>query len=869
MTTQTNKQVKITTDANFNNNKIINAKIDANENDISGVTKVYDVKVNNESIVKDRIADIEFSEEGNNTWTYVYDDKIYVDFSGLGIIKQSFLMNNEESASWHDSHNVEFPYWIHVSVGTLILRNGQLLLLSDDYHIIAENKINILETISENDIITVINGLSVLSVVTGVTGDELYTGDYVDDSTLVFKNGILLSNGYDFTNSQGTITFETNLNSNDKIVLIRAVTGIPTIEIEANSYELSYSGPHDNLIFKNGLFMSLGLDYEIETIDFGQSQYKIHFYEELQEGDIVTMIYNEPYSIYTLLGDKQNKLPLYEPGKVLGTDGNRLMWVNAGGGTDDGIYHPRNGDELYDIFENEPGWARAIDFSNFDFSTFYEDGYTIKDGKSFTIRNFSMGRGWASRNFHWMKSPLFTLVGGAGLFCTNFTIDAGDLETLAYDPSDASNVAPLIRVTNGSIQITTGMMNIYNITGIDKYVAIELNNSDTQISNYSIMVNGIDENRPEQIDSEVIGIEINGSSPANINFCHFMVFGAKSNYAVKYNNDVMNNLILGSSDIDIPDTSYSIFAPNAFNLTLSNINLPSIDCMEEPTFTQMQDNTDYFVNNFITINDKKLVVTKDFNSHIYMNNIEQGYIDEVYEDFYTIKVHGKLYSVNDPDEVISSYENLDYGYRANGLILSSDDWHLPISDQNLTATNAQDAIKELAARGGGSSYTAGGGLYIDNNEIGMNKNTAFYNHLYINSKDDNIQDSDISFDENTFFTYTGGADNNFYNFIYMNGVWNLRIMDYSTDPWDWDYIGEVDLADYGITYSGTPFENGWFILAGNYLTGKTSFTVIMLSFSNVFLNGILLTEDLDFTRNDNTITFINYTLKATDRIQVI
>lgn len=186
-----------------------------------------------------------------------------------------------------------------------------------------------------------------------------------------------------------------------------------------------------------------------------------------------------------------------------------------------------------------------------------------------------------------------------------------------------------------------------------------------------------------------------------------------------------------------------------------------------------------------------------------------------------------------------------------------------------TFTVNQSSNTTIALDAGGSSYTAGGGLYIDNNEIGMNRNTAFYNHLYINSKDENIQDSDISFDESTFFTYTGGADNNFYNFIYMNNTWNLRVRDYSTDPWGWNYIGEVDLADYGITYSGVPFENGWFILAGNYLTGKTNFTVVRLSFSNVFLNGILLTEDLDFTRIGNTITFINYTLKSTDRIQVI
>ena len=541
-----------------------------------GGGNVDDVQLDGQSVLNNRIANINVGG-GDNIWSYSADGTIYNDFAGYGYQVLNFIVG--EDIQIEDNHQLNFDFWVRISTGTLIFRNGQLLELMEDYDIPNNTSLYIHDTLANNDKISIINGLSKLTTITGIIGNTIHCNYYINENTLIFKNGLLLSDE-DYHTNNGDIIFEQNLVSSDKITLIKCVTNtFHNTEVSGSTF--SYEGPFNNLVFKNGQLLISDIDYEIESMD-EESHVTLRFFEPLNN-DVISMIYNEPYSLYALFGDKQNSLPLYENGKVLGTDGHQLKWIT----------------QDYNNLTNKP-----------------------------TINN----------------------------------------------------------------------------------VALSGNSSSSDLGLQDILISG-----------------------TNIK-------------------TINNQSILGSGNIDI------------------------------------QGGTDL------------------------------------------------------PDQTGQSGKFLT----TDGTNLS---WGTP--------------------QGGGSSYTAGGGLYIDNNEIGINKNTAFYNHLYINSKDDNIQDSDISFDENTFFTYTGGADNNFYNFIYMNGTWNLRVMDYSTDPWDWDYIGEVDLADYGIIYNDTPFENGWFILAGNYLTGKTSFTVIMLSFSNVFLNGILLTEGLDFIRNDNTITFINYTLKATDRIQIL
>lgn len=543
-----------------------------------GGGNVDDVQLDGQSVLNNRIANINVGG-GDNIWSYSANGTIYNDFAGYGYQVLNFIVG--EDIQIEDNHQLNFDFLVRISTGTLIFRNGQLLELMEDYDIPNNTSLYIYDTLANNDKISIINGLSKLTTITGIIGNTIHCNYYINENTLIFKNGLLLSDE-DYHTNNGDIIFEQNLVSSDKITLIKCVTNtFHNTEVSGSTF--SYEGPFNNLVFKNGQLLISDIDYEIESMD-EESHVTLRFFEPLNN-DIISMIYNEPYSLYALFGDKQNSLPLYENGKVLGTDGHQLKWIA----------------QDYNDLTNKP-----------------------------TINNATLSGNSSSS-------------------------DLGLQDTL-----------------------------------------------------------------------------VSGTNIKTIN----------------------NQSILGSGNINI------------------------------------QGGTDL------------------------------------------------------PDQTGQS-----------GKFLTTDGTNL------LWGT----------PQGGGNSYTAGGGLYIDNNEIGINKNTAFYNHLYINSKDDNIQDSDISFDENTFFTYTGGADNNFYNFIYMNGAWNLRIMDYSKDPQQdpWDYIGEVDLADYGITYLGTPFENGWFILAGNYLTGKTNFTVVRLSFSNVFLNGLLLTEDLDFTRNNNTITFIDYTLKATDRIQIL
>lgn len=58
MSTQ-DKKIKVVSTADFDNNKIINATIDASENEVIGVGKIDDVLVNGDSVVENKIANVE------------------------------------------------------------------------------------------------------------------------------------------------------------------------------------------------------------------------------------------------------------------------------------------------------------------------------------------------------------------------------------------------------------------------------------------------------------------------------------------------------------------------------------------------------------------------------------------------------------------------------------------------------------------------------------------------------------------------------------------------------------------------------------------------------------------------------------------
>lgn len=107
MTTRINKQVRIVTDTNFNNNKILNAKISASENDISGVTKVDDVKVNGTSVVTSKIADIsiatvaqtgDYSDLNNKPSIPIVNDST-ITIKQNGQTKGSFTLNQDQNST--------------------------------------------------------------------------------------------------------------------------------------------------------------------------------------------------------------------------------------------------------------------------------------------------------------------------------------------------------------------------------------------------------------------------------------------------------------------------------------------------------------------------------------------------------------------------------------------------------------------------------------------------------------------------------------------------------------------------------------------------------------------------------------------------
>lgn len=166
---------------------------------------------------------------------------------------------------------------------------------------------------------------------------------------------------------------------------------------------------------------------------------------------------------------------------------------------------------------------------------------------------------------------------------------------------------------------------------------------------------------------------------------------------------------------------------------------------------------------------------------------------------------------------------------------------------------------------GGSSYVAGAGIdeeeLAENNKIALKTNWVFRNNLYIN-ENSSIPSNKITIDNDIFFEYVNYPDNIFIGFQYDGTNWKVN-----------DNV--VNLEDYGITidssYSLSSDDN--FIVAGNYITNKNEFEVMFLEFANVFLNGLLLCENIDYTLEPTEmgikITFIDYTLKATDRIQVL
>mgnify|MGYP003291734064 CR=1 FL=1 len=352
-----------------------------------------------------------------------------------------------------------------------------------------------------------------------------------------------------------------------------------------------------------------------------------------------------------------------------------------------GVYYPTNDAELQDILETT-NWA-TIDFSKFDFSTFNEDGY-ILNNKFFTFRNFSLGS-WGG-SFKWFKKPAFTL-NNSQLIGSPFVINASDIIV-----DDETDNEPLIRVNNGHFQCQIGSITATNIETSGKIVLIELNNSSAHFTNYLLSLSGIPQDDEDPIENTGIAIEVSSSPRILTSECVIEMFDFYNIHHIKYTEDISTNLHLMRTDlVGGKNNNINLILPNTSNLLMSYCMAGAITTIE-PEFLSFVADTTYHTNDLIEANDTQYRVLEDFDSNDYINDIEQAINDGLLMEFYSVYVTGRWYSAYDPNERITDFGCLDSGYRANGLILNESNWNLPISDANLTATDAKNAIKELADR---------------------------------------------------------------------------------------------------------------------------------------------------------------------------
>ena len=144
------QQIHVVTDANFNHNKLINAKIDAKENEITNLPSggnVDDVKVNNTSVVENKIAsinlktinrqsivgsgNIDVEGGGSNLNEFVITQEIFDEYKNENDYADLTDIIDSEEITQNVINLNNFNYFLTGLVGsnkTLLFKNGTIVL---------------------------------------------------------------------------------------------------------------------------------------------------------------------------------------------------------------------------------------------------------------------------------------------------------------------------------------------------------------------------------------------------------------------------------------------------------------------------------------------------------------------------------------------------------------------------------------------------------------------------------------------------------------------------------------------------------------------------------------------------------------------
>lgn len=295
-------------------------------------------------------------KSGTNINLLNTEDSTYINFKGsYYIVRESY----DEEVEDERTLIVTEP----ISESTCIFLNGQLLVYGLDYtYEVLENPENekpkvklIFTRIINNGVditnanIFIVPGLS-YTYLGELSGNDIYVGRNIQQNTLVFRNGILQYHASDLSTEEGyivvngdTLRFNTgegsgDLNHDDIAIIFNYNNKLSVIlEEPTDSYDFGVNLPDNTLIFRNGQLIGQYVDWDKERDNDGKytNNSIIKFTSMYNTNEWLVASIQPSDAIYNAIGDKQDRLPKLIQNKVLGTDGNKVMWVDPNFGNVD------------------------------------------------------------------------------------------------------------------------------------------------------------------------------------------------------------------------------------------------------------------------------------------------------------------------------------------------------------------------------------------------------------------------------------------------------------------------------------------------------------------------------------------------------
>lgn len=298
-------------------------------------------------------------KSGTNINLLNTEDSTYINFKGSHYIVKAVY---DEEIEDERTLIISEP----ISESTCIFLNGQLLTYGLDYTYevlenpgndkpkiklifsrIIDHKIVLPDPDSEpidimDSSIFIVPGLS-YTYLGELSGNNIYVGRNIQQNTLVFRNGILQYNSSDLSLETGyivvngnTLRFNTgegsgDLNHDDISIIFNYNNKLSAILDEpTDSYDFGVNLPDNTLVFRNGQLIGQYVDWDKERDNNGKytNNSIIKFTSMYNTNEWLVASIQPSDAIYNAIGDKQDRLPKLVQNKVLGTDGNSVMWVD-------------------------------------------------------------------------------------------------------------------------------------------------------------------------------------------------------------------------------------------------------------------------------------------------------------------------------------------------------------------------------------------------------------------------------------------------------------------------------------------------------------------------------------------------------------